>query len=57
MILGYFLSLSGVWLYRKNVYTLEMNTKVLEVKRFIMFVIYFKKLQHEEIDETNMVQC
>lgn len=56
MILGYFLSLSGVWLYRKNVYTLEMNTKVLEVKCF-MFVIYFKKLQHEEIDETNMVQC
>ena len=57
MILGYFLSLSGIWLYRKNVYTLEMNTKVLEVKCFIMFVIYFKKLQHEEIDETNMAQC
>lgn len=41
----------------KMSYTLEMNTEVLQVKCFIMFVIYFKKLKHEEIDETNMAKC
>lgn len=54
----YFLGLLMVYQYVGKIsYILKLHIKHLEVTCFIMFVIYFRELQHKEIDETGMAKC